>query len=484
MARPSQMYNSQDRIIDKTKYKFPILSTKELVSLYNTMGFDITESILVKPNSPFMKAFMEQVLDKFLYISPYLLKEKVSKMEQDSDQVSDDSNDLNSNLNEYNRGKANESYRNDTRQSINIVAMQRIMYKFLCDCGVEDFSIRDVIKPELERLRIILSALINYARFREERMGDLDELMDTNDQMLEEYKESIRKHRELEVQIEEVNLRLQSQQYTLDELYAKNEPLEDELRRLKGILKDISETHERCKSERQSLIRQLEEQRNLHKEAEKDLEQIRPYIKESPESVKELIKKMKESELREVGSLEKSEQQLRNVNVSLDSFHVILQELSLLESLMEEIIAEADKNRMSENKLKSLKNELLTTTDNVKELERSIKQKEKQLIHNEEKLEALQNIYKDKIKSLEDKMNSKMIKFSDIKSKRNIEDVELSAKESQVKDWEHKMSQLQRQFDSECKEANFEFEKLNSKVTLYMKELKNKIRDSKDLLSM
>lgn len=301
MARPSQMYNSQDRIIDKTKYKFPILSTKELVSLYNTMGFDITESILVKPNSPFMKAFMEQVLDKFLYISPYLLKEKVSKMEQDSDQVSDDSNDLNSNLNEYNRGKANESYRNDTRQSINIVAMQRIMYKFLCDCGVEDFSIRDVIKPELERLRIILSALINYARFREERMGDLDELMDTNDQMLEEYKESIRKHRELEVQIEEVNLRLQSQQYTLDELYAKNEPLEDELRRLKGILKDISETHERCKSERQSLIRQLEEQRNLHKEAEKDLEQIRPYIKESPESVKELIKKMKESELREVG---------------------------------------------------------------------------------------------------------------------------------------------------------------------------------------
>lgn len=362
--------------------------------------------------------------------------------------------------------------------------MQRIMYKFLCDCGVEDFSIRDVIKPELERLRIILSALINYARFREERMGDLDELMDTNDQMLEEYKESIRKHRELEVQIEEVNLRLQSQQYTLDELYAKNEPLEDELRRLKGILKDISETHERCKSERQSLIRQLEEQRNLHKEAEKDLEQIRPYIKESPESVKELIKKMKESELREVGSLEKSEQQLRNVNVSLDSFHVILQELSLLESLMEEIIAEADKNRMSENKLKSLKNELLTTTDNVKELERSIKQKEKQLIHNEEKLEALQNIYKDKIKSLEDKMNSQMIKFSDIKSKRNIEDVELSAKESQVKDWEHKMSQLQRQFDSECKEANFEFEKLNSKVTLYMKELKNKIRDSKDLLSM
>jgi len=41
--------------------------------------------------------------------------------------------------------------------------------------GVDDFSLRDIVKPETAHVRRILSAVINFAKFREERMSVLDQ---------------------------------------------------------------------------------------------------------------------------------------------------------------------------------------------------------------------------------------------------------------------------------------------------------------------
>jgi len=40
--------------------------------------------------------------------------------------------------------------------------------------GIDDFSIRDLIKPEVLRVKKILSAIINFARFREEQLSVFD----------------------------------------------------------------------------------------------------------------------------------------------------------------------------------------------------------------------------------------------------------------------------------------------------------------------
>lgn len=43
--------------------------------------------------------------------------------------------------------------------------------KLMSKVGVESFSIRDLIRPEAPQVRRILSAIINFAKFREERMS-------------------------------------------------------------------------------------------------------------------------------------------------------------------------------------------------------------------------------------------------------------------------------------------------------------------------
>jgi kinetochore protein Nuf2 len=38
--------------------------------------------------------------------------------------------------------------------------------------GIEDFSLKDLMKPESPRIRRILSAIINFAKFREEHLTE------------------------------------------------------------------------------------------------------------------------------------------------------------------------------------------------------------------------------------------------------------------------------------------------------------------------
>lgn len=489
MARPSAIYRSSQQNNDiRTKYKFPILDSQELVMLYDTMGFDINENVLMRPTTGFMKSLIEQIMDKFLYISPYLIKEKVSgiKVNYNTDINNVEDNDTVNNMDIDNERQQNDNElqnKYDIRPSISIVACQRIMYKFLCDCGLDDFSIRDVSKPEPSRLRIILSALINYARFREERMGDFDDLMDKNDKTLENYKELIEKNKNLEIQIEKIKIKLQNQNFTLEELYNNNEELENQLRSLRMIQKQLTEDHEKYKSEKSGLMKELENRSALYIETEKDLEEIRPYIKESPESVKELINKIKESEIKESQLLSNLEIKLKNVTISLNSFQMLNQEINNLLKLIEKVKTDSENGKNLNDKLKSLKYSISETEKQSNNYSKKIQQIERQLKHNEERITKLEAFYTEKMKSLDDKILNQIEEFSVIKAEKNLTDVELSEKEAQINDWSYSISEYEKRYEMECKEANFELEKLNSKVLLYISEIKNKVKDSQDQLS-
>lgn len=50
--------------------------------------------------------------------------------------------------------------------------------------GVQDFSIRDLIKPEAQRVKTILSAVINFAKFREEQLSVFDKHVERSVQSL------------------------------------------------------------------------------------------------------------------------------------------------------------------------------------------------------------------------------------------------------------------------------------------------------------
>jgi kinetochore protein Nuf2 len=51
--------------------------------------------------------------------------------------------------------------------------------------GIYDFNMKDFIKPTPERVRRILSAVINFAKFREEQLSEFEKYTSQTDQLTE-----------------------------------------------------------------------------------------------------------------------------------------------------------------------------------------------------------------------------------------------------------------------------------------------------------
>jgi len=48
----------------------------------------------------------------------------------------------------------------------------------MATCGVHDFALKDIYKPEYKRLKFIFSAIINFAKYREDNMPAFETLLE------------------------------------------------------------------------------------------------------------------------------------------------------------------------------------------------------------------------------------------------------------------------------------------------------------------
>ncbi|CAI5710958.1 unnamed protein product [Hyaloperonospora brassicae] len=68
-------------------------------------------------------------------------------------------------------------------ESIPELTFYRTAQRLLAACGVSDFGLRDVLHPTPKRVRRQLSALINFAKFREERLVAFSEITGRTDEL-------------------------------------------------------------------------------------------------------------------------------------------------------------------------------------------------------------------------------------------------------------------------------------------------------------
>ncbi|GME71611.1 unnamed protein product [Ambrosiozyma monospora] len=279
MARPSSIYRSGPQA---PKYKFPILDTDELIELYDALQLSIPMKMLNNPTSTFMQTLVDQLMARFLQISPHAMRQNYL---QSTDER--------------------------LHSSLNVISPIRFMYKFLCDCGVDDFSIRDIYKPDSRRLQIVLSAIINFARFREERMADFNELINSHEEERIKHEQVMQANEELKEQLKSLTEQANRAGATYDEVIANNNKLSEDLHQLSLAQKSLAADHDKYKLDKTAYLKELESQQALSEAAERELEKMRPFVKESPESVRDLNKKLKQS-------ISDEEERLKNLENKLN----------------------------------------------------------------------------------------------------------------------------------------------------------------------
>ncbi|KAL4095087.1 hypothetical protein PRIC1_008465 [Phytophthora ramorum] len=171
----------------------------------------------------------------------------------------------------------------------------RSAQRLLAACGVDDFGLRDVLHPTPKRVRRQLSALINFTKFREERLAAFSEITSQTDELLQNKKPlqdgiaALQRELDelLQEQKEEEPERLQLQK-DVDELGKEI----NELNRVQAVLRPKV-------FELEATRKKMEDGVNSAKfskiEAESEIEHLQTQIITSPDRVKGELKSIAES---------------------------------------------------------------------------------------------------------------------------------------------------------------------------------------------
>ena len=88
--------------------------------------------------------------------------------------------------------------------SIPELAFWRECSRLMHICGVNDFIMTDYTKPDPKRLRKQLSAIVNFAKFKEERLDMYHKITAPRDEFLERHAQLTVENQQLETQLEEL----------------------------------------------------------------------------------------------------------------------------------------------------------------------------------------------------------------------------------------------------------------------------------------
>lgn len=430
--------------------RFPILDIPELSLCLKSCNLNAPEEDLFKPSAIFVQSLFLQIIDIFLSIPSNKLRLRQKQV-------------------------LNNEERDEFEDSLSLTILQNILYKFFVDCGVYDFIITDLIKPESSRIKRLLSAVVNFARFREEHLYDNEDIIQENNLKLDKYSKVLNQNKNFIKNIEILEKNNNKINVNLNQLNEHNFKVEQELKDLKKIQENLTLEHFNYKSEKQKLIQNLEDLNYLLLESRKELEKLKKYISESPEILNKIINDMNNSLIADSKTLSNLEIKSRKLSISIESFQIIQLDIKNCLKIIQELNQDLNKENSIKNKINSLNENLQDKNLKLNELNRKIQLLTRQIKNIEEKNSRVIQQRNDKKLEFDLKMKNLNEDYQVILNENNTNEIEINEKKNYINSIQKKMLDLENSYKIEFNTTNLEIQKLNSHVKLYLDQIEEKL---------
>lgn len=473
MSRLSSIYRSgsgRKTIIGKDE--FPILDVKEISICLQTCEFLVTEELIVKPTASFLRSLFEQFLDAFMAVPVDIIDRKVKVLINRESPINKSSQELDLDQ---------ETDADDTENTLYLLILFRSSYVFLQTCGVYDFVLLDLMRPESHRIRRILSAVVNYARFREEHSKECEELVNNSDGNIADIKRLQGINNKITNDINELKRMLQqdivlnNEKTSLKQLNSFNHKLENELKSLQRNQQILTLEHSQYKEEKQRLIEKLEDHHYLNLESNKELENLKSYLSTDPEILKKIIFDLRNNLKEYQQSLNTLEASYKNKIGTIEAIQIIEQELKNLFRILEEILNDLNKSENAMDKLSKYQEFLDQQKIQLGDLNRQIQQVKRQITNIEEKIEKTKNQSVERDRNSRETLSKLTQSYEQLIEQRKVKEQELDKKKDLTLDLEKQMAAKRNQFQIEVRNAELAVSRLTSHLKLYLTEMESKV---------
>lgn len=352
-------------------------------------------------------------------------------------------------------------------ESIPELTFFRTTSKLMHACGVYDFCFTDILTPTPKRVRRQLSALINFAKFREERMAAFGELSRETDQLLKHKTELQEENERLERQLQELLTQRAAEEPAIQQLSQECEALENEINVLNKQQAMLRHETSELKTKNNDLRDQVTSHQFTILEAEKQIEQLRERIVNSPERVKKEIVGIAESledAKEELGAMER---RYRELHAHSDTFQRAEKDMQRVIEFMNDIEQDMLKCKEAKEKVKAQKKQIednrakaMEAIAHRKRVEKMMEQRRLQHDHRRDEMLIKKQAAEHALQAAHDEL-------AQLESSQSDTQQQIEANEAARREIERKWREEELRYQNDLSEIDQMFRRLQLAVDFY-----------------
>lgn len=453
---------------------FPLLDVPEIVMCLESCDFTLaTEEEISRPTSPYIMSLYEQIIKGFAGVTTDRTLDDTTK------RMSDEESRL-------------------FMPTLRIITLNRTCYRFFKDIGVDDFGMADLKRPTFERVRRLLSAVVNYARFREERMFDCKKFISTMEVLLNRLRSKFDDYNLLAQQTNDIqqliggymekadidinNLGNTELQGKFDAEYNKleleNKELESQLKNLTSMQETFSIDYNNYRLEKQELLKELESTEYRIIELESKREKLQKGLDTDMVKLDKEISDLKQQlQVKEKSQIALEAKQT-NLQVSAKAYEDFINELYELLRILSTELQDSQRN---ERGLIDMKEQLIANRDNLKNiLATTVVERmsalQRQITHDEPRLQELVQMSQTQLQKFEDQKKEiseyyyQVIQPKQEESEDYIHRILINGK---IKTAEKELQENKSKYEQQKKQLEKELSGIVDCIVKYMEDLLN-----------
>ena len=201
-------------------FSFPLLAKEEIKLCLQELNIPCSDEDLTSPKEGTVKLFFSKMIEMLLNKRPEDLEaQHFAVTEMDHPELHE--------------------------TSIPTIAFLNTCERLLRTCGITDFSLKDLTAPTKQRLRSQISAIINFAKFREEQLPKYQNFTQETDQLTQDKQVLEDENEQLLTELNELKRARQQEAPEVERLTSENAEREV---RIKAIWNQQTELQQECQT--------------------------------------------------------------------------------------------------------------------------------------------------------------------------------------------------------------------------------------------
>ena len=356
-------------------------------------------------------------------------------------------------------------------ESIPALTFLRSLNKLLLASGIKDFSMRDLHKPDAQRLRRNLSAIINFAKFREEKLTAYTEL--------QEGLESLIVERDA---IADENAALMAELNTIKEAQAAELP---EVERLEKETETVFQENHSLHKQQAALsseVRGIKQQVNVLTDEASQLryklsqarstgEDLRLQIVHSPQRIKAVLEEIGNAVERERAATSDAEKRSRELAARLEVATKVERDVEKSLSLMEEAENEIKNKKEISQKVKALRAEVADAEHEASQLAATHQHLKRQQAALMDRIDRVRAQCEVKKQAAEGRVEEQLRNKEAIEAENAAAVAKLAENEAAIRSYQDHIMELRETHEHQIGQVLDQYQTLREAVARYHKDM-------------